>query len=174
MATGPARPSVRAGSVGCGRPPRELADVSVRGYEVHIPPLFASPGLKGYVARKEPSVPLKDYLRKSPPLPKPERKMVNVELPPRDEAYCQKPSAWRVPFLSEADRLEMECNDPETNWDQWREFMHKADWGKSQHRRKMSSRIGRQKHNAWKPMIVVAKTTPGISPGVRAFRDIKV
>jgi hypothetical protein len=146
-------------------------DTSFDGYKVNIPALSASPGVRGFIPREEPSIPFRDHLRGLRRQPKPKER-ITVGFPLPQNTHRAKPDPWRS-ALSEEEKTEYKYNDPMTNFHRWRSITDRDAWGKGQDRRKMSNRIARQKKNSWRPMMVVAKRNDmGISPGRMAFRHI--
>jgi hypothetical protein len=152
---------------------RYSQDTSSGGYKVHIPPVSASPGVRGFIPREEPIPPFRDHLRGLRPQPKPEQR-ITVGIPLHQNTHSSKPDPW-YSVLTEEEKTKYKYNDPMTNFHRWRSITDRDAWGRGQDRRKMSNRIARQKQNSWRPMMVTAKRNDmGISPGPQAFRHIGI
>jgi hypothetical protein len=136
-------------------------------YEVHIPSISGASGVKGGVIRKTPSTSFSDFLPSIPP-PKLEGR-IQVDLPPNQKVYGRQHGSWELPYLTPEEEVEFKIYDPKANLKRWRYVRDATGCGKGQDRRKMSTRIARQKQDKWNPKYMGIKPDPEMKGDARTW-----
>jgi len=123
--------------------PGVFGDMPHGAYEIRIPSMSGSPGVKAWVPKTKRRSSLTDFL---PTITPPKvKESVRLQLPPRKKIYSRKERSWNFPSIDPEEVVEMRLNDePKINREKWVALRKEYNCGKGQDRRDISLKFSRQ------------------------------